>query len=227
MSHVTDAGRAPVNARSRFRRLPGRPYTEVAGQPVVVNLERRMCVPLSPAAVALWAALDGRPLHDLVAAADLLPACIELLRRWRAFGLIEEDAVLDDAPAPHPVAAPARRATVTLRAHVAASGSVLLVGPDRTERTTVAVDPPRVVGAEQPLVGLVGLAAPTAPGPRLDALGVFAVLVAGLDHHDEHDGPEALVDALATLAESLTGRAVTAVDPADAEVRRAVAELAR
>lgn len=242
---MTDVGRAPVNARSRFRRLPDRPYTEVAGHPVVVNLERRTCVPLSPAGVALWAALDGRPLDDLVApavgagatdapgapgapdrsdASDLLPACIELLRRWRAFGLIEEDAVLGDVPAPDPVAAPARRATVTLRADAAASGSVLLVGPALTERTTVAVDPPRIVGAERALVGLVGLAAPAGPGPHLDALGVLGVLVAGLDDHDE---PEAVVDALATLAESLTGRAVAAADPADAAVRRAVAELAR
>ena len=242
---MTVAGRAPVNGRSRFRRLPDRPYTEVAGQPVVVNLERRTCVPLSPAAVALWAALDGRALEELVAradepgahgepgahvehgrpdAADPLPAYRELLRRWRAFGLIEEDGVVDAAPAPDPVATPARRATVTLRARATASGSVLLVGPDLTDLATVTVDPPRVVGAEQPLVGIVALAAPAGLGPELDALQVFGSLVAGLDDRGE---PEALVDALAALAESLTGHAVVSADPAGAEASRAVAELAR
>lgn len=226
---VIAVGRTPVSGRSRFRRLAGRPYTEVDGQPVVVNLERRTCIPLSPSAVALWAALDGRPLADLVVAGepgtpDPLPACVELLRRWRALGLIEEDEVIDDESGAHPVDAPARCATVSLRARAAASGAVLVVGPDVTDVATITLDPPGVVGAGRPLVGLVGLAAPDGAGAGLAPLDVFGLLVAA--GPDDVEAPVSLVDALAELAESLTGRVVASADPDSVEAIRAVVELA-
>jgi hypothetical protein len=97
----TRPGRQPITVRSWFVRRPGRPYTEVAGHSVVVVPERRVAYEIAPAALRLWATLAHRPLGDLIA--DLDPdrapvEYLELVRRWRALGLVEERAVLDGDP---------------------------------------------------------------------------------------------------------------------------------
>ena len=60
----------PVSVRSRLVRAPGVRYTEVAGAAVVWEPTRRALHELSPAAAALWAALDGRPFGDVIAEAE-------------------------------------------------------------------------------------------------------------------------------------------------------------
>ena len=79
----------------------GRPYTEVGGHSMVLVPERRMCVEIAPGALALWGALGDRTLAavlaDLPAPPELRPPpdeAVEVVRRWRALGLIEERAVL-------------------------------------------------------------------------------------------------------------------------------------
>jgi hypothetical protein len=96
------ASRAPISPASELCRRPRRPYSEVDGHAVVVIPERRAFVELPPRAVALWAALDGRPLAAVVGGltsrtGDPVIAtaeAIELVRRWRALDLVEERAVL-------------------------------------------------------------------------------------------------------------------------------------
>jgi hypothetical protein len=98
--------RAPISRASELGRRPGRPYSEVAGHAVVVIPERRSFIELAPGSVALWAGLDGRPLADVVAELGppggptiAMTEAIELARRWRALGLVEEGSVLAAAGA--------------------------------------------------------------------------------------------------------------------------------
>ncbi len=97
MTELTPGLRRPVSAGSWFARRPDRPYTEVGGHSMVLVPERRMAYEIAPGARGLWAALGDRPLGELVAALDPdRPPLeyVELVRRWRALGLVEERAVL-------------------------------------------------------------------------------------------------------------------------------------
>jgi hypothetical protein len=89
--------RRPVSLESRFTRRADRPYTEVAGHSMVLVLERRSAYEIAPGALALWASLGDRTLGDLITDLDPnRPALdyLEVVRRWRALGLIEERDVL-------------------------------------------------------------------------------------------------------------------------------------
>ncbi len=68
---------------------------------MVLVPERRMAYEIAPGALALWGALDDRSLGDLIARLDPnRPAhdYLEVVRRWRALGLIEERVVLGVEP---------------------------------------------------------------------------------------------------------------------------------
>ncbi len=245
---TTLAHRAPISARSRLGRRPDRPYTEVDGHPVVIVPERRACYRIAPAALALWAALDGRPLGQVVDGlgpeADRHPLLdyVELVRRWRALGLVDECAAPDEAPPPpfEPAEPPA---TVALHATVTAEGAVLVVGQGADEPVAISVADSAVVGAERPLVGLVQVMGRTdpadadhpadpspdptpdpSPAQTLDALGVFEALVSVGDETDLE--AEGTADALADLAETLRGLRIPGPDPDGHRLDGAVAQLA-
>ena len=88
----------PVSVRSRLVRAAGVRYTEVAGAAVVWEPSRRALHELSPAAAALWAALDGRPFGDVISEATApsdAPTTterdlIEAVRRLRALRLVSD-----------------------------------------------------------------------------------------------------------------------------------------
>ncbi len=68
---------------------------------MVLVPERRVAYEIAPGALALWAALGDRTLGDLIA--DLDPGrpahdYLEVVRRWRALGLVEERAELEGEP---------------------------------------------------------------------------------------------------------------------------------
>ena len=242
MSDTGAVGRRPVSLRSRFVRRPDRPYTEVAGRSLVVVPSGHAAYELAPAAVALWAALDDRPLGELVASRppDQPPvAYLELVRRWRALGLVEERTALAGLDTDPGVEATGPPATVRLHGRAEAAGVVLVVGPG-LGGVTVTVAPPVVDGSAGPLLGLVELAdGAVGPGPddasdrrdptgstgtveHLDAIGVFGALVGAADEEDLRS--EGFVDALADLAERLVGRRVASGHPT--RLAEAVSDLA-
>jgi hypothetical protein len=204
--------RAPVSERSRFGRLPAHPYTEVDGHPVVLALDRRRFHVLTPAGARLWGALDGRPLGEVVddlagPGTDPRAEGIELIRRWRALHLVEEglagDEAVDDLGDD---AAASAMASVSFRGVAADSGAILRVGERADERPTVSLRPPRVIGADRPLEGVVEVVGSGARGGSIGVLEVFGALLASVVDEDLLDA--GLGDALAGLAEGLPGRRV-------------------
>lgn len=240
MAPAAPAGRAPVSPRSRFFRRPDRPYTEVDGRPVVIHPDRRTFYELTPAATAVWASLDGRSVRELATSittstgSDPVLSCVELVRRWRALGLIEECTVLGTAPADDLHLPSPPKTEIALVADTAATGAVLVVGLGARSTVTVVVTPPRLAGAAVALRGLVQLgpipgsgsmaqpAEAEAEGP-LSPLAVFGALVQSVADEELHDG--GLADALASLAESLAGLRLPATDLDSTEVQHAIDEL--
>lgn len=90
---------------STWRPVPagGVVYTEVAGTPVLWHADRRVLHRLTPAGAGLWAALDGRSVHELSVLPESLEGAdrpgdgggrarqvVETVRRLRAVGLVVE-----------------------------------------------------------------------------------------------------------------------------------------
>jgi hypothetical protein len=188
---------------------------------VVLVPHRRRFHVLAPAAAGLWGSLDGRPLDEVVAgltgtdearrpdrSGDPMLACVEMLRRWRALGLVEECGGRHGGSAePHRIPAP--RATISFRASAADAGATLVVGATADQRVTVRVRPPQVVGAGVPLTGVrevIQTPAPTMVEGPIGVLDVFGALLEGVVEDEVVD--PGLADALAGLAEDLPGRRV-------------------
>lgn len=224
-------GRRPLSLGSKLARRPGQAYTEVDGHPVVVGPEPGRFTELAPATLALWAALDGRPLDEVAAAVDPdlgrgRVGTVDVCRRLRALGLIDDVAVLEregvEAAGPVSAIDPPRRARVSLRGQVVDGGAGLaLAGSEAgnsvepsipSKAVDVEVDPPAVVGAAHALSHIVLPRRSAGPGtaagataalgnPVQDPLAVFAALLINLAEPDLT--APGLVDALADLAEAL------------------------
>ena len=65
-------------------------YSELDGEALLYDPIRRALHRLSPAAAVVWHRFDGRPLGEIGWADPALGAIIELARRLRALGLVED-----------------------------------------------------------------------------------------------------------------------------------------
>ena len=93
----------PVHAQARLRRSPDVRYTEVLGAPVLCNTDDRSVHAFSAATVLLWAGFDGRPLVEVAGVGPASPewrGLVEVVRRFKATGLIEDVPAGDVAPLP-------------------------------------------------------------------------------------------------------------------------------
>jgi hypothetical protein len=217
----------PVTLGSRVVPCPGVRYSEVAGIPVLWEPVGRVLHELTPAGAALWAALDGRSVGEVVVAAvgpadpargALERDTVDVVRRLRALGLAEDRG--DAAAPPADAAAGVLFVSVTLAGRVVrdGAGAVVVVGGDPggcsaveldvAHRRLVAVAPPggRPVAAAVDLVGLGVLdddpvladgAAPGAVGPVEALAAVMAATPV------DPDPPAGLLDAMAALVEAV------------------------
>lgn|GEM_PF-2978942 len=230
----------PVGLGSRVGPCPGVRYSEIDGSPVLWEPATRVLHELTPAGAGLWASFDGRTLAEIVddATGSMMAGerarfereAVEVVRRLRAVGLVEDLEDASAAPDLGPTGVPpsvlrlaGRVATgpwtegvaVVLAPAVGADGepASTFVEIDVTATMVVAVSDPRAGTGAEPR-GVVALhtvlddrgerpgADDRAPAP-LSALALLAALMAALPPVPE---PHPLVlDALASLAESVPG----------------------
>jgi hypothetical protein len=94
--------RQPVGPTSRLRPRPGVRAVEIDGHPALADAETGTHHLVSPAVTEIWSLLDGRTLCQLALDTgcddrDRFVELTELLRRLRAFGLLEDvDVDADD-----------------------------------------------------------------------------------------------------------------------------------
>lgn len=202
---------SPVTAASRPCRTAGVAYTEVVDQHVLCDTTTATLHVLSPAAAAVWAALDGRSVRELALLFDgaTVNDLVEAVRRLRTLGLIGEDD--DRSPGAHPSIDdydPRFTSPVRLRGHTvdADQGLVLVLDPDTADVVVLEPRPPRVL--DTPVVALrtehrtTSRSAEEVALRAVDPLDALRVLVSAT-HPDDLIVPN-MVDILADVAEALT-----------------------
>jgi len=167
---------APVTTRSVLRPCQGVRYTELAGVPVLYAPIDGRVHQVSPGVARVWAELDGRPLADL---GD--PPPVELARRLRVLGLVEDDRGPGDPRAEAPEVDGDDPTVVRLPGRLverADGTAVELFEPEDLADALDVVEIDRSTGrvrpGDQPLVAIVvvdtgALARPAyEPGARVD-----------------------------------------------------------
>ena len=208
---------APVTADSRVVRRPGVSYSEVAGVPVLWEPRTRTLHELSPAAAALWGALDGRPLREVVgvlategtSASTLVGEVVEAVRRLRVLGVAEDSDEDDPAPV---VEAGVPATSVRLRGTLvpAPGGAQLVLADVGSEREGEAPG-----GGPTVLVEVAALT--VAPDPADAAIPEASRPLVGVTVSSTADSPEHVASphsrVLAPVA--LLGHLMAAVPPAE------------
>jgi hypothetical protein len=201
----------PVSGCSVVVPVAGVLYTEVDDQAVLCRAQGRVVLRISPAAAYIWGLCDGhRSVDDIAGALDAnagapdLTAVVELARRLRALGLMQDaDGSVPAQPASEAVVRPIVRLRASVVPGLDGGGCTLRLGgvpgaEPAQGAVTIRFDGERVTAAGQELVRaeVEGVRA-----ERLRPFEVFELLVQATD--DGSFEQPGIADELASLAEAI------------------------